>query len=277
MNIQNQQSAYFSEILPQTGHAPVPAGQMSLSESLHKFANWIEDSVQLTPSSRRVYRSRLRHFRSFLDKVNWDVDYGSLQEASDAFIAGLRDSGAKLCTINNFISTFRMMSTVSGATSHLKFVYGHNPARIHLTEEEESRYLVAACERGQRDAVLALLFLTTGVRLGESVNICLNDLIMNPAGRIVAIRVRGRRCRLEVVSLELSSAIVLWLGARVALINNGGSNEYLFPNKTGLALHTTTLDNNLRTIGWRANLVVSARVLRATHIRNRMNKRRPND
>jgi site-specific recombinase XerD len=249
------------------------AGQEQLENRLAKFENWVKCSAELTSSTRRVYLSRLRRFQRFVEQH----ESAYLQEAFEEFLHELRSSARHPCTINNYITLFRRLCCLNEvelldySNASLSFIIRMSykkPAcvtRSALNEQERTRYILAAENRGKRALALAHLFLSTGIRLAECVNILLADLIYTESEDISGILVRGRAFqRIECVDEPLSQALSSWLAQRDS-ISMWCESPYLFPGRVR-GLNTSAIDNQLRAIGIEANLVTSARVLRTTFL-----------
>lgn len=239
----------------------------SLPANIAGFEEWLLQS-SLKESTRRVYLSRVRQFAVFL-KVRLPNSNPEIKEFPmifREFIAhGQAELGFKAATINNFLSTFRLFARRTGQLLEgVEYQTDTMQDRRHLTREERERYFAAArAGKSMRDSVYALLFLTTNITIGESVNLKVTDLIWE--GDDLKLRIEnGTRSRLETLGSELKNSMLIWLLERQSL-PGGTYSEYLLCGISVRKLSTTSVDAVLRKIGWKAGLNVCSRVLRNTY------------
>lgn len=248
--------------------------QPQIRAELTRLIESIGTSTQFSPSTRRVYLSRLRQFEQFVLRRGCS----NLPQAFTEFLAEMRDS-ATACTINNYICMFRKLYGSSGQLSlipresnsiwfdaSLNYIATGPAARLVLNEEAMARYIDSARNVSSRDLVLAYLFLTTSIRLGESVKIKIEDLVINDE-KVTGIVIKQRLGHsVEAVGSELSAALTQWLNERSQMPASKRS-PFLFPSRTcDKSIHTSAIDNRLRMVGWKAKMVVSASMLRATYL-----------
>lgn len=249
----------------------LPAREL-LIDSMRSFKSWLA-SAQMKNSTRQVYVSRVRQFVTYLDCFQDEcLKVDSFPEVSRAFLKYVKtELQFKSSTYNNFLSTFRLYAKLSNQKlNDLEFEeLVENKARRHLSQAERERYIEEALKsKTSRDLALVMLFLTTGISIGECANIRVSDVILGKKSvNSAQLRIRGRaksRQPFEVIEDELGHSLLRWMIERQSLLA-GASSDYLFFGVLGQKLSIKSIDSSLRKIGWRVHLSVSSRILTNTY------------
>ena len=122
---------------------------------------------------------------------------------------------------NNY---FREISSPKRNESLPKYVKTSDIEKMFLCFDKETAL-------GQRNALILEMLYATGVRIGELVNIKINDI--NMYDRTIKILGKGRKERIVVYGSYCEDAIELYINDGRRELAKGRINEYLFLNKNG--------------------------------------------
>lgn len=241
----------------------------SIAIILLKFETWLAVSP-LKLSTKRVYASRLRQFVRYVKMqgsptTNYAED-GEFNKLAEEFIAyAAMKYELKPLSVNNFITMFRLIARIAELPDiKLQKRPHYSQEKSVLNQNEQEFYLNAVkFYPSSRDRLLVMLFLKTGIRLGEMVNLRISDLIWENG--LQKIRIDGKLWRrTEALDKIVSQVLQDWLTER-SKSAVGAKSSFLFPGASGGKITTTAVDMVLRKIGYRVGLNVSARLLRNTY------------
>lgn len=223
----------------------------------------------LKSGTLRVYRSRLRGLHSFIQQQNILPGTGTMSSVVSAYLEEyIAATNPKPVTIRNIVCTFKFLLSINDIQINVDaFHTDHVRPRVlsPLTPPEQTALLgTATASLTRRDLLIVLLFMTTGIRPRELVNIRLSDLVTSETLNSIRVR-RGTYIKLEPISDPLRQALKDWLIERNQDYCSKTS-PYLIFNAHGNPLATVSLDFALRKVGWRAGLHISARRLRDTYL-----------
>ncbi len=246
----------------QSAIADVPALIAAVDDYLHYLS--VGD---LRKSSRRVYGSRMRKFKQFLEERGDTVTpIGDDLPAAciNAFVNEIEAQPGAASTRNNFASTLSNFAQTLGCDLKLKSYAQPNFERQTLTAEEQERYLsIARTWRIRRASVLAHLFLMTGIRMKECVQLKITDIISDADTMRLVIRGSGRRqARVIVLPQQLQVVMRSWLVERQRYLQ--GQTMYVFSGPHGGPVSPKIVDCIIRRIGMFAGMNVCVRTLRDT-------------
>ena len=240
-------------------------------ESLEELVALLRSNLEqqrLLRSSARAYRSRFNQFATFIESRKETLKavgpHDLLTLCTSSYLEKLRDQDANTHTINNFLALFRLLSRSVGAEVRGLYNLPTKKGGSSLSQEELLRFLQTACnEKSRKSEVLARIFLTTDIRLGECARLKTSDLIWTDGS--LFLRVAGRNENREVpVSPRLAGIIQSWLRERS--ITGQSDSEFLFPGNRGEKMSTSDIDRIIREIGGRCGLVVCTRLLKSTFV-----------
>jgi len=146
------------------------------------------------------------------------------------------------------------------------------PHRVLSAAEQEDFLEAVQSRQTARDKAIALLFLNTGIRIGECFALNLDDIVLTSHNGRIIVRANGNEncCPRELLLDEMTrQELVFWLANREQLFPNHPSNA-LFLNLRGQRLAIPGIDFVIRSIGWRARLELSAQILRRTFLVNQL-------
>ncbi|MBX9666919.1 MAG: site-specific integrase [Candidatus Obscuribacterales bacterium] len=246
-----------------------PQALSSINEQLESFELWISKKP-IKYGTRRVYCSRLRHFRVFVQQQTsqgFMPNYrtNSFNQLIRSFVTYAQKQDLSLHTVNNFLSLFRQFADYSSLPMEEVSLIGfREPKEKCLLTEQELQVCVKVARDGKskRDLALVLLFLKTDLRLGECRDLRISDFVRTANGVMMQL-VRGGRTKFEKVDRILHVALVQWLDER-AKVPCYRNSTYLFPGMTGKKISTNALDATIRRIGIDSGLTMSCRRLRDT-------------
>ncbi len=123
---------------------------------------------------------------------------------TELFDAGL--SSGSIVGYHRVLKTFGRFCLEEGYADDDAILQVDGPKREQyepevFTDEEEQR-LLAACE-SERDRLLIEFMLSTGLRLGEVVNVTIDDIVESPSGAYVRVR-QGKGRKDRIVPLDTS-------------------------------------------------------------------------
>lgn len=243
--------------------------------TIENYENWLK-TQDLAANTRRVYAGRLRQYFQFLKlfgDCRLDASLDSVaRERSLGHFKSYAEDVLRLSpkTINlslNALSHYHRYIGVDAPT----VVRAQDDCRtpMALNADEQKRVLEAAQTiRSSQSAALVSLILYTGLRVGECINLDVADIV--GLGSQVASRVKVRppgRQRTIPLHRYAESALRRWLIERALKFDVGGEHA-LFVNRQGLRLTHSRLDSIVRHVGIKAELNLSARLLRTTFIKN---------
>lgn len=247
------------------------APEATVETIILKFNEWLANTP-LKPSTRRVYISRLRQFNRFIELQEEGASADFMETAKVFIRFSKTESMLKQNSVNNFLTMFRLMAKIGqlSPSAFEKQIYADAEKTVLSPAEQEAFLTAASRGRSSRNRLLALIFLRTNIRLGESINIKVSDLRREED--TMKICVDGRTgMRIEILDKQVCETIEKWLHER-SLSKLGADSEYLFYGADGGPIYTTAMDAALRRTGWQAGLNVSARVLRNTYMNARQSK-----
>lgn len=146
-----------------------------------------------------------------------------------------------------------------------------------LSPAEQKRFLRAAerCRR-PKDTAVAFLLLYTGIRIGECVDLDVDDVYASGRKRRVIVRSgKGDRYREVPLNKEAAEAICAWLKARATWLKKLAEkledrepDAALFLNPQGRRMSTSAIDLIVRKIGHDCGIDLSAHRLRHSCLTN---------
>lgn len=238
--------------------------ETNLNYKLERYCDWLR-LKGMAPSTIRVYRSRIQQFVSFTDKLI-DHQFPSdldIIESLALFTGRLyetmtpRSANCYLTALESFLGFIGI---------ERKFERGKltPPARRYLSMDEvESLRHVLELRASPRDRMLVYMFLYGGLRLSECLQTRTSHILFHQGRFMIRIEDARSSHRHWVLHPSTTSALVSWLWIRQSTIHNP-DEQALFITRSGKPMKEATVDYLLRSNGWKANLEISARVLRNT-------------
>lgn len=241
-------------------------------DMLERYTDWLSRR-DLSPNTERAYISRVTQFLSFVARHNRQE---SLSKSNNGDIALLLDD------YRSYLKEQLHMppaSVNSAWTAIQQFLDHHRVHRPQIQREREVRTPAGVLTIGEQQSLLRELesfplskhravvatFLLTGLRLGECSALDVDDLELTEPFAVVHAFSNGKKRDVPIDSY-LQSVYSQWLLERTAYYRPKSSA--LFINRDGERITNGGLDRIVRTAGYRAGLVLSARLLRRTYIKN---------
>jgi site-specific recombinase XerC len=236
---------------------------------LLNYEEWLRDR-NLSKHTKRNYLSQIRQFIAFASQF----DMASQQPFHDPdrldllvrnYSIYLRDSvNARLSTINKSLAAidhfYRFLGF--GCTSVKRAKLNYRAPRILTTEETDKLLHVLDGQISKKDRAVVLLFLYTGIRLGECVALNVDDVyVAVDSCKILVNSQRSGASREVPLQEPAREALLAWQNLRALAQPR---DRALFFNAQRTRISTAGLDLIVRKIGIRAGLVLSAQVLRDT-------------
>lgn len=242
---------------------------MDKEESLQRFEQYLRRRFpdRRTPKD---YLSDMRQFMSLCSKPWREVTMHDI----DAFVDHQRQRGLKPTTVNRRVASlktfFDFLAEECGDLSwpnpvRFKRHAGKRPRQLPRDLSDESIERLWSVITSPRDRSWFALMLRAGLRVGEVVDLKLNDLLAPPqANQPARLRVCGKGQKERVVLLVADAYAVLeaWLQERPAT-----DQPYLFLNQRGRPLTPSGIQWLLKRYGKQVDVQVTPHQLRHTYSR----------
>lgn len=253
-----------------------------MNSLLEKFINYIEIEKHYSFNTVKNYELDLETFLLFLNKENIDkinqVDYRIIRN----YLNEMYKKKYAKKTISRNISSLRSFFKYLKRHSYIN----NNPMLLITNPKEDKKLpnflyynelenLLKAPDLntslGYRNALMIELFYSTGIRVGEIVNIKTNDLDIN--AKKIKILGKGNKERYVLYGDVCSDLLKTYLSEKRGLIKEHITNDYLFINHLGDKLSTRGVEYILTSIIKKSNLnkKITPHTLRhtfATHMLN---------
>jgi site-specific recombinase XerD len=240
---------------------------------LASYKEWLTKQ-SVTSNTLRAYHSRVKQFLLFLEYANLSEqssDGNSMNEAMSLYLDFLKESKkSDKVTVNANVNALNNFSQFLGLKdTQLKREQCYSKPTKGLTLEEQERFL-NSIERQQsaRDKALALVLLSTGLRIGDCARLNVSDIAAGFASITLA---NGASVPLN---KDAKLAVRNWLEERQTLADVAAESA-LWLTKQGQRISISGIAFVIKRIAWQANLVLCAEVLRRTWLTNatdRLNK-----
>ncbi len=235
----------------------------------------------INSQSRRVYCSRVRNFFSILQDLNFDTtDFFRDQEIRDRACLCYRGAVREYLkpgSINGVISTMNLFLQNIGLSSEQfdREFYSVIPEKT-LRPQEISR-LLSTLDRltNRQEQVIIILFLYTGIKIGQCAKLDLEDLSVR--NDVISVRLRNSdqldfnpsvgKNREATLPPALATLMYDWIKSREQA---AGAGQALLLNKARRRMSISSIDAIVRKIGWFSNLVISAEMLRRTYFKTQV-------
>lgn len=258
--------------------APVSNAQglFNLLEQFEAYKKWLRRQP-LSPNTKRAYETRLQLFLGFLggrldersvgltDRVARDSAVSDYKQYLSLTIESSQQTvNAYLTAIDSFFAFLGLGKCNAGREK----CPAAAPQSLGLDEQKEFLQAVVSCKR-PRDRALAILLLSTGIRISECKNLNLDDVRLSKRGNVLKVRC-GNRSGYRELPLNPSCATSLqeWLSERKTRFPMA-RDEGLFLSNRGGRMSVDSIDHAVRNLAERANLHgVSSHTLRQTCLTN---------
>jgi site-specific recombinase XerD len=174
----------------------------------------------------------------------------------------LAEQNKKVATMNIAICAVSRFFSMNGY--HYRFKVQQAPPRepIDVISDDEATRLREVCQKiSIKHGAMVLLMLNAGLRPQELIDLRLHDVELTR--KCISVR-SAEGPRNITLSEESMSSLRLWLAERQSYPN---SNDVVFVNNSGLPMSMQGLDFVIKSVGQKARLLLSARKLRNTCIK----------
>lgn len=251
---------------PSTSNLDRPPGLLS------NYKEWLKEQG-FSKHTKRNYFSKIERFLTFTGFL-FSADEPLLAALrrqpplADTYVSYLRDS-VKSCpsSINanlTAIASFYRFLGLSFSTDRRKKLL--SPGSKALSPEEKTRLLSTIdtwCSLKER--AILLLFLSTGIRLGECAALNVGDVITAGQAQLVVGNKRTNMWRSIPLDESVNEALLARLITRQSEVRTNDETA-LFVNSRGERMSCQGMDLIIRKIGISSGLLVSAQVLRDTFL-----------
>ncbi len=262
---------------------------------LASYKEWLGKQA-ITANTQRVYHSRVKQFLLFIEYANLDDqplnNLDCMNEAMSMYLIFLKEAKGGIKSINANVNALNSFSHFLGLKeTQLKREHCYNKSTKILTAEEQRKFLCSAQEQDWvRDKALALVLFYTGLRIGDCARLDVADVLINAASdtsapSFFAVDDFGANDTFAHIKLSNGAKVPLnkvtvlalqqWLIERAKLAG-AQTNSALWLTKDSDRLSISGMACVIRRIGWQAQLVVSAELLRRcwlTRSTNHFNKK----
>lgn len=230
---------------------------------MHHFFDYLQEK-NYSKESLRAYKRRLSMFIGYLHDRKISAVAPGMSQVLQVYMQFLCQT-LEARSVNNHISSVEHFLSYCGSPVRISRVSTtDDPAKIQggmaLTDAQSAELLhVVNTLTSDRDRSILLLAIVHGFRLRELRNMRVADVMDTGNALHIALPARGR-C-VQYVRIEAGVADVLrrWMRARGRSVEGA-----LFCTRDFRQMSVDAVDHVIRSCGWRANLVLNARVLRYT-------------
>jgi site-specific recombinase XerD len=221
-----------------------PQNKTTTTQSLALYHDTLQGK-NYSPHSMKAYLSDLQHFLAWLQtrRVDWDIPYRIERLDIVGFINAL--AAQKLSAVTRK----RKLASIRGFLKFLKenqIIFGNPADTIEgpIREERdpaillktEYKALLQVAGEHPRDFAIVMLFLQTGLRVSELVNLKLSDV--DVASREITVRQgKGRKDRVVPLVGQALSALKAYLAVR----DPGSDYEQVFLARNGTSMDPRTV------------------------------------
>lgn len=242
---------------------------MDKDETIHQFEQYLQRRF---PNRRTAkdYLSDLRQFTAVCQKAWRDIRMHDI----DHFVDQQRAQGLKPATVNRRVAAlktfFDFLAEENDDLSwpnpvRFKRHAGKRERRVPRDLRDEDLEQIWAVITSARDRAWFVLMVRAGLRVGEVVDLKVEDLLSPPQGEQPArLRVcgKGRKERIVLLSADAYAILELWLAER-----GPSANPHIFLNERSKALSTSGIQWLLHGYGRSVGIDLTPHQLRHTFAR----------
>lgn len=227
---------------------------------LYSYEEWLGLQA-MTPNTRRVYHSRIKHFLLFLEYANLSdrplANSEIMQGLMQLYLQFLKTSKNAPRSINANINALKNFAQHLGTNNcHLTRVRSYCRSTHLLTAPEKARFLRSVDrQKLLRDKALALVLYSTGMRIGQCARLNIGDIYAGGSGIHVA---DGVDCHLNETT---ALAMLQWL-EECRSRRQATTDAPLWPSTEGKRLSVRGISYIIERIGRQVRLPVSVEMLR---------------
>ena len=239
-----------------------PKTMSSYEQSLRLFERWCQEEVNIT-EPRQVLDSTIRHYICNLQERGKYTFYSSENCAITYNPTRRRDFSQTVSTttINNYIRNLKAfftwyadVTTSPKPMTKVRQLRNERKAQEFL-EDHEIDKLLKIFDRSyfseHRDFMIIMLILDTGMRLGECLQVTIDDLETDDRTICLpAENTKGRRTRYVFFSLKTAKCLQRWLRYKDRYTNG----KLLFPKKSGLPIEVHSFESAVKRYLGRAGI-----------------------
>ena len=221
-----------------------PKTMNSYEQTLRLFERWCLEQENITEPGQ-VLDSTIRHYICSLQERGKYTFYAADTCTISYDPARRRDfsQAVSITTINNYLRNLKAFFTwysditlTANPTAKVRLLRNERKAHEYLDDHEIDK-LLKTFDRSyyseHRDFMVIMLILDTGMRLGECLQITVEDLDMDDRTICLpAENTKGRRTRCVFFSVKTAQSLQRWLRYKDRYTNS----KLLFPKKSGLPL-----------------------------------------
>lgn len=227
----------------------------SYSQTLLLFAKYLEEEKQIS-DIKKVDKKIVQEYLNFTKergKYSYTYSIDTIKKNNMDKRSDLNKTISDV-TINSYLRNIKAFFTyleenniVKNNNVHeCKFIKVVRKTKEQLKDEEFNKLIKSMdCTKYSefRDYVITNLIFDTGMRLGETLNLTINDLdIVRRTILIPAEINKGKKDRVVFYSIEMSKILQRWLKFK----DNYVENELLFPTQRNTLLTTSNFERNFR-------------------------------
>lgn len=240
---------------------------LSYEATLKLFARYLQDELKIEDSTKvndRIVRDYILYLK---DRGKYTV---TADDSSRKFNNphNRRDTGKKLSasTLNNYIRNIKVFYSFlyetrqikTNTVKKVKFIKNDRKPMDFISDDDFIK-LIRALDTSKyheyRDYVLIQLLIDTGMRIGETLEILVDDIdINNRCIYLQAENTKSRKGRNIFFSVELSKELRRWLQYK--------DSDHLFCSSGGNSLDVRSIEKNFRNYGERIGISIHPHQLR---------------
>lgn len=231
-----------------------PKTMASYEQTLRLFERWCLEESDITQPSQ-VLESTIRHYICSLQERGKYTFYAAENCGITYNPARRRDFSQTISTttINNYIRNLKAFFTwysdiAASPNPMIKVRQLHNDRKSQeYLEDHEVEKLLKIFDRSyypeHRDFMLIMLILDTGMRIGECLQVTVDNIDMDDRTICLpAENTKGRRTRYVFFSVKTCKSLQRWLRYK----DRYTSSKLLFPKKSGLPLEIHSFESSFK-------------------------------
>lgn len=242
----------------------------SYEQTLKLFSKFLEDEFKID----KVEKVSTAHIRQYIKYLQDRGKYTVVAQEKKKEInnpEARNDYGKKISftTINNYIRNIKVFFNFLFEEAEIKrnpmskvgFLRTQRKMKETITEEEFKKLLRAFDTtkfHGYRDYVITKLLLDTGMRIGESLALLVEDIDLKNKIILLTHNVKGNKERYVYFSFKMAEDLRRWIQYK----DRYTENDLMFPSSKGNMMKPSLFERNLRETGLKVNLKIHPHQLR---------------
>lgn len=252
---------------------------MSYESTLKLFFKFLEEEFNVT----EVEKVEEKHIKEYLEftKERGKYSFVANTETLDINRPNNRSDFGKevsIATINNYLRNIKVFFNFCLESKYIKINPGARLRQFKATRRPKEDITDADFEKliksidtttfhGHRDYVIIHLLIDTGMRIGETLALTEEDILIDKRAIFISANInKGRRDRYVFFSITMQKILIRWIDYKDRYLDT----DLLFPSSRNKKLEVSNMEKNLKKYVLRAKLNPN---ISCHHFRNNFGKR----